>query len=80
MKLGEMISKLRISGEIEVRNEQNVKLFSCETSSPILLNYSNCEVAEWFPGHAPFARADFTVSIRNEEGEKNEDPLQMPEI
>lgn len=80
MKLGEIISKLRIPGEIEVRNEQNETLFSCKTSSPVLLNYLNCEVTEWFPGHAPFARADFTVLIRNEEGEKNEASLQMPEI
>lgn len=67
MKLIEMLNALRIQANVEVRDEENVELFTCNTQSEVLRNYLNWEVVEWFVGCAPFKTADFTILVRHAE-------------
>lgn len=67
MKLYEMIKALRVKGRIEVRDVNGNELFTSNVTSEILNSpYLFFHVAEWFPGHAPFKDADFTVYIADD--------------
>ena len=63
MTLGDMVSLLRHKQRVEVRDEYGNELFTSESDSYFLKRYEDCEITEWFCGHAPFKNADFTVRI-----------------
>lgn len=48
--LKHLIEKLRMEHEIELRNEDNYRLFNCSSNSQALEPYFNREVVEWFTG------------------------------
>ena len=46
--LKDLIELLRMEHEIEIRNEENYRLFDCPSNSQVLEPYFNREVVEWF--------------------------------
>lgn len=46
--LKHLIEKLGYEHEIELRDEDNHRLFTCSSNSQILKNYLDREVVEWF--------------------------------
>lgn len=46
--LEHLIETLRLEHEIEIRDEDNYKLFNCSSNSRALEPYLNKEVLEWF--------------------------------
>ena len=67
MTLRDMISTLRTSERVEIRNEDGYEILTCGTESRGLEPYLDCQVIDWFPHPAPFAKCDFTVSIKESE-------------
>lgn len=66
MKLMDMISTLRTPNErVEIRDKENYEILTCRTDSKALEPYLDCEIINWFPHPAPFAKCDFTVSIKD---------------
>lgn len=63
MTLGDMISLLRLNQRVEVRDEYGNEMFTAQSDSIFMKKYEDCEITEWFGGHAPFKDADFTVYI-----------------
>ena len=46
--LKDLIELLRFEHEIEIRDEDNYRLFNCPSNSQVLEPYFNREVVEWF--------------------------------
>jgi hypothetical protein len=64
MKLKDMIRTLRTQERVEIRDEEGYEIITCQSDSKGIAPYLECEVAEWFPHAAPFAKCDFTVYIK----------------
>ena len=50
--LKDLIELLRMVHEIEIRDKDNYRLFSCSSDSQVLEPYFDREVVEWFVGES----------------------------
>lgn len=71
MTLGEMISKLRFSTELEIRNKHNEKVCELNTASYGIEPYLDIEVVEWFPNSFNCRGTQFTAFLDIEESENS---------
>jgi len=65
MTVKDLITHLRMKQRMEVRDEQEYELFTCDTDSAVMFDYWDREVVEWFPHSAPNKVCDFTVYIKD---------------
>ncbi len=63
LSLKHLIETLRMEHEIEIRNEDNYRLFNCPSNSQALEPYLNREVIEWFA----YGSCKIVVSIGEKE-------------
>ena len=63
LSLKHLLGTLRMEHEIELRNEDNYRLFSCSSNSQVLEPYFNREVFEWFAKEC----CEVVISIGEEE-------------
>lgn len=64
MTIKDIVTHLRTRVRMEVRDEQDYELFTCNTDSAVLFDYWDREVKEWFPRYG--IKCDFTVTIKDE--------------
>jgi len=63
MTIGEMINNLRDKDytKIDIRYGNNLQYFECRASSPILRDFKNTIIKEWYPNEK-----GFTVFVGND--------------
>lgn len=69
MKFNEMIARLRLPAEIEIRNKHNERICECMSDSMGVKPYLDIDVLEWFPNSINSRGTHFTVFLDVDEKE-----------